>query len=115
MAGPVPGLVGAPARCPAHRGGPGQTRTKEYQMTSNAGAGSRILGSLRSADGKGVVRMQDRFDTDIDDLWSALTEPERLARWIGEVDGDLRLGGEYRFHFFASGSEGTGRIEVCEP
>jgi uncharacterized protein YndB with AHSA1/START domain len=84
-------------------------------MTSNARPGTRILGSLRSANGKGVVRMQDRFDTDIDDVWSALTDPLRLARWIGEVDGDLRLGGEYRFHFYASGSEGTGRVEACEP
>lgn len=84
-------------------------------MTSNEDGGIRILGTLRSADGKAVVRMEDRFDTGIEDLWSALTQPERLARWIGEVDGDLRLGGEYRFHFFASGAEGTGRIEVCEP
>jgi uncharacterized protein YndB with AHSA1/START domain len=84
-------------------------------MSSNARGGSRILGSLRSADGKGVVRMEDRFDTDIDDVWSALTDPVRLARWLGEVEGDLRLGGEYRFRFFASGSEGTGRVEVCEP
>jgi len=84
-------------------------------MTSNARPGPRILGSLRSADGKGVVRMQDRFDTDIDDLWPALTEPRRLARWIGDVEGDLRLGGEFRFHFFASGSEGTGRVDACEP
>ncbi len=84
-------------------------------MTSNARAGNRILGSLRSADGKGVVRMEDRFDTDIDDVWSALTDPLRLARWIGEVDGDLRLGGEYRARFFASGWEGTGRVEACEP
>jgi uncharacterized protein YndB with AHSA1/START domain len=83
-------------------------------MTSNARAGTRILGSLRSADGKGIVRMEDRFDTDIDDVWSALTDPRRLARWIGEVEGDLRLGGEYRFHFYASGSEGTGRVEACE-
>jgi hypothetical protein len=44
-------------------------------MTSNARGGGRILGSLRSADGKGIVRMEDRFDTDIDDLWSALTDP----------------------------------------
>jgi uncharacterized protein YndB with AHSA1/START domain len=79
-------------------------------MTSNERAGTRILGSLRSADGKGVVRMEDRFDTDIDDVWSALTDPLRLARWIGAVEGDLRLGGEYRFRFFASGSEGTGRV-----
>ncbi len=84
-------------------------------MSSNAGAGNRILGSLRVAAGKGVVRMEDRFDTDIDDLWSALTDPGRLVRWLGEVGGDLRLGGEYRFRFFASGAEGTGRVEVCEP
>lgn len=55
-------------------------------MTSNARAGNRILGSLRSADGKGVVRMEDRFDTDIDDLWSALTDPSRLA-----ADGDQTI------------------------
>ena len=84
-------------------------------MTSNAREGGRILGSLRSADGKGVVRMEDRFDTDIDDLWSAFTDPRRLARWIGEVEGDLRLGGEFRARFFASGWEGTGRVEACEP
>jgi uncharacterized protein YndB with AHSA1/START domain len=84
-------------------------------MTSNAGAGPPILGSLRSADGKGAVRMQDRFDTDIDDVWSAFTDPLRLARWLGEVAGDLRLGGEFRAHFFASGWEGTGRVEECEP
>jgi hypothetical protein len=41
-------------------------------MTSNARAGTRILGSLRIADGKGMVRIEDRFDTDIGDLWSAL-------------------------------------------
>src|SRR5437899_92333 len=115
MAGPVPGPVGAAARCPAHRGGPGETRTKEHQMTSNARGSTRILASLRSADGKGIVRVEDRFGTDIDDLWSALTDPRRLARWMGEVEGDLRLGGEFRARFFASGWEGTGRVEACEP
>ena len=84
-------------------------------MTSNARGSGRLLGSLRSADGKGVVRMEDRFDTDIGDLWSALTDPRRLARWIGDVEGDLRPGGEFRFRFFASGSEGTGRVDACEP
>jgi uncharacterized protein YndB with AHSA1/START domain len=84
-------------------------------MTSKAVADGRILGSLRSADGKGVVRMEDRFDADIDDVWSALTDPARLARWYGEVEGDLRLGGEYRARLFSSGWEGTGRVEVCEP
>jgi uncharacterized protein YndB with AHSA1/START domain len=84
-------------------------------MTGNAHAGNRILGTLRAVDGRGVVRMEDRFDTDIDDLWSAITDPARLGRWYAEVKGDLRLGGEYHARVFASGWEGTGRIEVCEP
>jgi uncharacterized protein YndB with AHSA1/START domain len=84
-------------------------------MTSDTRGGGRILGSLRSADGKGIVRMEDRYDTDINDLWSALTDPRRLARWIGEIEGDLRLGGEFRARFVASGWEGTGRVEACEP
>ena len=46
-------------------------------MSGNERAGGRILGSLGSADGKGVVRMEDRFDTDIGDVWSALTDPSR--------------------------------------
>jgi uncharacterized protein YndB with AHSA1/START domain len=83
-------------------------------MTSNAPAGGRILGSLRSEDGKGVVRMEDRYDTDIDDLWSALTEPPRLARWYGEVKGDLRLGGEFDVRVTGAW-EGTGRVDECEP
>ncbi len=83
-------------------------------MTSEAGAGTGILGSLRSADGRGVVRMEDRFDCGTDDAWSAFTEPSRLARWYGEVEGDLRLGGEYRARVLSSGSEVTGRVEACE-
>jgi uncharacterized protein YndB with AHSA1/START domain len=81
-------------------------------MTSNAG--NRIVGTLRTADGQGVVRMQDRFDTGIDDVWSALTEPGRLGRWLGEFEGDLRLGGEFRARYF-DGWEGTGRVDACEP
>jgi uncharacterized protein YndB with AHSA1/START domain len=84
-------------------------------MTSSTRGQRRILGTLGTADGRAVVRMEDRFDTDVDDLWSAITDPDRLARWLGEVEGDLRLGGEFRAHYYASGWEGTGRIEVCEP
>ena len=52
-------------------------------MTSNPPVGGRILGSLRSADGKGVVRMEDRFDTAIDDLWSAAPGGWRSsANWL---------------------------------
>lgn len=84
-------------------------------MISNANGGDRILGSLRSADGSGVVRMEDRYAIDINELWTALTEPGHLARWYGEINGDLQLGGEFQARLFASGWEGTGRVETCEP
>ena len=84
-------------------------------MSTDTPGSVRTLGTLRAADGAGIVRLQDRFDTDPADLWSALTDPDRLARWLGEVEGDLRQGGEFRAHYFASGWEGTCRIEVCEP
>src|SRR5258707_3257657 len=115
MAGPVPGPVGTSAGRPAHRDSQRNTRPKEHQMTSSARPGTRILGSLRSADGKGIVRIEDRYDTDIDDLWSALTDPARLARWHGQVEGDLRLGGEFRLYLEAADLEATGHVEACEP
>lgn len=72
-----------------------------------------LLGTLRAAGGKGVLRMEDVYSSDIDDLWSALTDPQRLARWIADVDGDLRPGGAFRASF-TSGWEGPGRVDVCE-
>ncbi|HMG65951.1 MAG TPA: SRPBCC family protein [Streptosporangiaceae bacterium] len=83
-------------------------------MTSDTRASARIAGSLRSVDGKGAVRMESRYDTGIDDLWSALTDPGRLRRWIAEVAGDLRPGGAFRASF-TSGWDGPGRVDVCEP
>jgi uncharacterized protein YndB with AHSA1/START domain len=84
-------------------------------MTSNAGPGSRILGSLRSAEGAGVVRVEDRYDTDIKDLWDALTDPERVRRWFGAVEGELRPGGAFHLYIAADDIESTGRVEACEP
>jgi uncharacterized protein YndB with AHSA1/START domain len=49
-----------------------------------------------------------------DDLWSAITEPERLARWIADVEGDLSVGGEFNPRFTSSW-EGPARVDVCEP
>ena len=85
-------------------------------MSTDARPGSRrILGDLRSAGGAGVVRIQDRYDTDIEDLWTALTDPARLARWYGRVEGDLRPGGQFRTYLEASDVEAVGRVDACEP
>jgi hypothetical protein len=56
-------------------------------LTSSARRGTRIVGSLRSADGKGVVRMADRFDTDVDDLSVHELQPgyEELAADVSQA------------------------------
>jgi len=74
-----------------------------------------VLGSLHAADGRGIVRIESRLPADAGEVWSALTDPRRLAHWLGEVEGDLRLGGAYRSRFFASGAEAAGRVEACDP
>lgn len=47
---------------------------------------TRVLGRMRRIDDKrGAVRVEDVYDTDISDLWSAITEPQRLTPLCGRV------------------------------
>ena len=73
-----------------------------------------IIGTMRTLDEtRGAVRVEDVYDTHIKDLWEACTSPERLARWIAEVSGDLRVGGTIHA-MFTSTWTGPGRVEVCD-
>jgi uncharacterized protein YndB with AHSA1/START domain len=74
---------------------------------------SGFVGTMSAiGDGKGAVRMEALYDTSAEDLWSAVTDPGRLARWIAEVAGDLRVGGSFHARF-TSGWEGPGRVQIC--
>jgi uncharacterized protein YndB with AHSA1/START domain len=57
-----------------------------------------------------VVIATRRYDTEIEDLWDALTSAERIPRWFLPVTGELRLGGRYQLE----GNAG-GEITRCEP
>ena len=72
-----------------------------------------VLGEVRRDGDRGTVHIEDVYDTDIDDLWRAVSEPERLARWLASVDGDLRVGGTIHAAFTSSW-EGPALIEVCD-
>jgi len=74
----------------------------------------KIIGTMRALDDtRGAVRVEDVYDTDIDDLWEACTNPERLARWIAEVSGDLQVGGTVHA-VFTSTWTGPATIEACD-
>lgn len=57
-----------------------------------------------------VVVARRTYDTNIEDLWDALTSAERIPRWFLPISGDLRLGGRYQLQ----GNAG-GEITQCEP
>ena len=74
----------------------------------------RIIGTMRAHDqDRGVVRVEDVYDTSVDDLWQACTSPDRLARWIAVVSGDLVVGGEVHAVFTSTWS-GPVRIDACD-
>jgi uncharacterized protein YndB with AHSA1/START domain len=50
------------------------------------------------------------YETTVEDLWEAVTTPERLARWFGSVAGDLKQGGRYQIEGNAGGT-----ITRCDP
>ncbi len=72
---------------------------------------NRVLRRVVSTGDRHTVVVEQRFPAGVDQLWSACTEPQRLARWFEPVDGDLTASGRYRLR--DSGTEGT--IEHCEP
>jgi len=63
----------------------------------------------RTVEGDAVI-LRRTYDTSIDDLWDAISNGERIARWFLPVSGDLRLGGRYQLE----GNAG-GEIVACEP
>lgn len=50
-----------------------------------------------------VVVLSRRYDAPVEEVWDALTDPERLSRWFLPVSGELRLGGRYQFEGNAGG------------
>jgi uncharacterized protein YndB with AHSA1/START domain len=57
-----------------------------------------------------VLTISQVYDTDVDDLWDACTNAERIPRWFLPVSGELKLGGKYQLEGNAGGT-----VERCEP
>jgi uncharacterized protein YndB with AHSA1/START domain len=57
-----------------------------------------------------VVILTRAYATDLEDLWDACTNPERIPRWFLPVSGELRVGGRFQLQGNAGGT-----IERCDP
>jgi uncharacterized protein YndB with AHSA1/START domain len=50
-----------------------------------------------------VVTVSQTYATDLDDLWDACTNAERIPRWFLPITGDLAVGGRYQLEGNAGG------------
>lgn len=58
---------------------------------------------LGTRDEARTVLLRRTYTATPEDVWDACTKPERLARWLGPVEGDLRPGGRYQIEGNAGG------------
>jgi uncharacterized protein YndB with AHSA1/START domain len=72
--------------------------TREVSEREHEGKSRRVVAATRT------------YATSPEDVWDAITRPERLARWFSTVTGDLRLGGRFKIKGTANGE-----ITVCQP
>ncbi|MEV4142695.1 SRPBCC family protein [Amycolatopsis sp. NPDC049691] len=81
------------------------------EVSHQISAVRRTLGD-RVLEGKEarVLTISQVYDTDVDDLWDACTNPERIPRWFLPVSGELKVGGKYQFEGNAGGT-----VERCDP
>ncbi|MBM7505467.1 SRPBCC domain-containing protein [Agromyces aurantiacus] len=61
-----------------------------------------------------LLEFDEVYDTDPDDLWDAITTPERLARWMADYRGEFRLGGHWQAMQPDGGVYCEGEVTSCE-
>lgn len=77
---------------------------------------STPTGRIETVDGIRRLVIERTFDAPIDDVWAAVTEPERMARWIGSWSGDpatKRVA--FRMLFEDGDSSEDVEIRACDP
>ena len=86
--------------------------------TPEPAAGSLLdrLGAVVREDGQVLLRFERRYAAPVADVWSALTDPDRTARWLGRWTGDPASG---RVQVTMADEEGAPSepvtVDRCEP
>ena len=71
----------------------------------------REVAQRPAGDGEVIsVLVRREYDAAVDDVWDAVTDPDRVKRWFLPLTGDLRPGGAFQLE----GNAG-GEILDCEP
>lgn len=103
---------------PRHRGAPRRPRAPAL----DADRGDRMTaptGRIEVRDGVHHLVLERSFAAPIDDVWAAVTDPARMARWIGTWTGDPATG-RVAFRMLSEGGNADDpgsdtEIRECDP
>lgn len=81
------------------------------EVTEQISAVRRVVGTrvLEAGEAR-TVTVSQTYDAELEDVWDACTNPERIPRWFLPVSGELKLGGRYQLEGNAGGT-----VERCDP
>jgi uncharacterized protein YndB with AHSA1/START domain len=79
---------------------PGQLEAIHREVGKRPAEGSEVISVL----------LRRSYPAPIEDVWEAMTDPDRVERWFFPVSGDLRAGGTFQLEGNAGGD-----ILECEP
>jgi len=73
--------------------------------------GTRVLeaGEART------VTVSQSYNSPIEDIWDACTNPERIPRWFLPISGDLRVGGRYQLEATRAGRSSAATRRAASP
>jgi uncharacterized protein YndB with AHSA1/START domain len=73
-----------------------------------------IFGRLRVGPGGSAARFEWRYPVDSAELWTALTDPARVERWLAPIVGEQAVGAQVRVVF---GPDASAQLTVraCRP
>lgn len=72
---------------------------------------NRELARQTTTSGETVcVRLTRQYQASVEDVWDAITDPDRVERWFLPLTGELRVGGRFQIEGHAGGD-----ILVCRP
>lgn len=81
------------------------------EVTGQINAVRRRVGEREMEAGTArAVVISQTYGAPVEDVWDAVTNPERIPRWFLPVSGDLRVGGRYQLEGNAGGT-----VERCDP
>jgi uncharacterized protein YndB with AHSA1/START domain len=79
---------------------PGQLEAIHREVAKRPAEGGEVVGVLLSRN----------YPAPIEDVWDAMTDPDRVERWFLPLSGELRVGGTFQLEGNAGGD-----ILECEP